>query len=103
LSLNILVTPIRAVQADQHHLNLLVKVHSILSASFMGGLQTLNLLVYDTTGSIELRLPWKEESAEKIRHGHTVLQIENAACLAEERDSPKVYIVVPRRSKHVKV
>ena len=32
-----------------------------------------------------------------------MLQIENAACLSEERGSPKVYIVVPKKSKYVKV
>ena len=78
---------------------MLVKVHSILSATLSGGKQTLHLLVYDPTGSVELHLPTSDARA--IIPGHTVLQIENAACLS--LGESRLQVVVPKRSKHVKV
>ena len=79
---------------------MLVKVHQILSATLSAGVkQSLHLLVYDPTGSVELHLPTSD--ARTIVPGHTVLQIENAACLCME--GARVQIVVPKRSKHVRV
>ena len=79
---------------------MLVKVHQILSATLSaGGKQSLHLLVYDPTGSVELHLPTSDARA--IIPGHTVLQIENAACLS--MGGSRVQIVVPKRSKRVRV
>ena len=78
----------------------MVKVHQILSATLSpGGKQSLHLLVYDPTGSVEVHLPTSD--ARTIIPGHTVLQIENAACLS--MGGSRMQIVVPKRSKHVKV
>ena len=80
-------------------MSLLVKVHQILSLTVSGSRKILNLLVYDTTGSIELRV---EGVCDDVRPGHTVLSLENVACL-NEPDSGKMHIAVPKRSKYTKV
>ena len=56
-------------------------------------------MVYDPTSSVELHLPTSDARA--IIPGLTVLQIENAACLS--MGGSRVQIVVPKRSKHVRV
>ena len=62
----------------------------------------MNLLVYDETGSVELRMPLKDISIDDIKPGETVLSLENAAtvlCPITEH----MYLNVPKRQKYSKI
>ncbi len=61
------------------------------------------MLVYDLTGSIELRLPLNEKiRPELLIPGHTVLSMENVSCLLSPKEG-KLYLKVPERMRYNKV